>query len=450
MVLEMKQALESLKRGDLQGYRKIYDVSCEDVYCRSYLVIQKEAQATEFVQEFYTDLFGMLDEADDVSNLEKWFWQKYYQRMRKQYHALLADQVKRTSLAGCTLAEIPSALPLLHRIMLVMSDMDNFTAGEIAVIYGLDQEKVQGELEKLNKILPSLVKGQPDSVAGYLGSWKSLLIGAVRQLKSTGSDEWKGQVYVNAADAAGIQVEPALKKDETFEYFVADVDLDTVSTPKKTAPDKVQVQEEPEEDGEYDDDDEYDNDEYDDDDEYDDNDEYDDEEDDEDDEDDGRYDWDLEDDGRKMVILGVVLALVIVAVIGFFGFRLLNKDNDTSKDPVQTEEESGEAELIIKGDAPGEGDTEAQEQPEEVPEEEPEESEEPEEPETLVMQVKGSNINVRSEATTDSSVVTKVNAPEHVEVLGDPNGEWVQIRCTDQNGEEGYVKSEFLSGIAAE
>ena len=32
------------------------------------------------------------------------------------------------------------------------------------------------------------------------------------------------------------------------------------------------------------------------------------------DEDDDRYDWDLEDDNRKMVILGIVLALVIVAV----------------------------------------------------------------------------------------------------------------------------------------
>ena len=34
------------------------------------------------------------------------------------------------------------------------------------------------------------------------------------------------------------------------------------------------------------------------------------------------------------------------------------------------------------------------------------------------MEVKGSNINVRSEASTDSAVVTKVNAPEKVEVLG--------------------------------
>ena len=45
-----------------------------------------------------------------------------------------------------------------------------------------------------------------------------------------------------------------------------------------------------------------------------------DDEDDEDDEDDDddRYDWDLEDDNRKMVIIGVILALVIVCnVIGF-------------------------------------------------------------------------------------------------------------------------------------
>ena len=54
-------------------------------------------------------------------------------------------------------------------------------------------------------------------------------------------------------------------------------------------------------------------------------------------------------------------------------------------------------------------------------------------------------VNVRSEASTDSSIVTKVANGETVEVVGDASQEWVQIRCTEQDGKEGYVKSEFLT-----
>ena len=61
------------------------------------------------------------------------------------------------------------------------------------------------------------------------------------------------------------------------------------------------------------------------------------------------------------------------------------------------------------------------------------------------MKVNASSVNVRSEASTDSSIVTKVTNGETVEVVGDASQEWVQIRCTEQDGKEGYVKSEFLT-----
>ena len=71
--------------------------------------------------------------------------------------------------------------------------------------------------------------------------------------------------------------------------------------------------------------------------------------------------------------------------------------------------------------------------------------EESAEPETVTMKVSASSVNVRSEASTDSSIVTKVTSGETVEVVGDASQEWVQIRCTEQDGKEGYVKSEFLT-----
>ena len=72
----------------------------------------------------FAELFGMLGEADPAKNQEKWFWDKYYRRMRREYHKLLAaDQEKKPAGSGKAgaLSDIPGGVPRLHRIMLVMA-----------------------------------------------------------------------------------------------------------------------------------------------------------------------------------------------------------------------------------------------------------------------------------------------------------------------------------------
>jgi flagellar basal body-associated protein FliL len=244
-------------------------------------------------------------------------------------------------------------------------------------------------------------------------------------------------MFQDAASDAGIVLEPEKKKADDFEYFVADPEPIPAKSKEKAAP----VVEEPEEDDEDDDDSEYDDDE--DDEDYED-DEYDD---DEDDDEDNRYDWDLEDDGRKMVIVGIILALVIVAVAAFGISRFMNRDT-SSQEEVQTEEEDEEGTLIIKGDD-GEDSEESEEieETEEEPEEVEEEEEEPEEPETITMKVSADSSRVRSEANTNSDVVTTVTNGEQVEVLSDASEEWVQIRCIEQDNIEGYMMSQYLTSV---
>ena len=453
MVLEMRRALEQLKKGEEQGYRKLYNATYEDVYCRSLLVLQNDQQAADFMEAFYTAFLGDVDEAALPVNPEKWFWQRYYREMRKAYHHLLEGQKKGVRCQESTLAAVPAALPLLHRILLVMSYMDDFQAEEIAEIFGLPTDKVETELGKVGSLLPNLTKNQPESAAAYLTDWRVLLLGACRQILSAGQGEWIDRVYAKASKAAGILDEPVKAADD-FEYFVADVDVEPAEPKKKKAAPVVEEPEDEEDDESEDEDDDENSYDEDEDDEYDEDD--DDEDDDEDDEDDDRYDWDLEDDNRKMVILGIVLALVIVAVIGVGAYFFLNRDKGNTEQPAQTteEQEDGNAELVIKGDGDSADDSsEAENQQteetdsseEETPEEEQPAEEEPAEPETVTMKVNASSVNVRSEASTDSSIVTKVANGETVEVVGDASQEWVQIRCTEQDGKEGYVKSEFLT-----
>jgi len=444
MVLEMKRALEDLKRGDTRGYRKIFDATYEEVYCRSLLLIQKEETVIEFMEGFFSELFGMLEEADETKDKENWFWQKYYQRVRKQYHKLLTEQDKTKSPAGVrTLAKLPASFPLLHRVMLVMYHRDDFTASEISGIFGLEEGKLQEELDKMEKLLPTLTKDQPEEVSGYVGSWKTLLLGASRQIISTCSDEWVDGLYARAAKEANIATAPSHEKKDSFEYFVADADLsEGKSKGSRTAEDDEE---------EEDDDEESEDDEYDDDDEE--------EEDDEEDDDD-RYDWDLEDDGKRMILLGIVLALVIVAIVGFAAFKLLGNKNPKEQEAVSTEAEAengdeGDASLVIRGDGPDENSEgsensgESQENPEETEEapEEPAPEEQPQESDATIMKVVPKSVNVRSEANTNCSVLTTVKSGEKVEVLGDLSQEWVQIRCIEQDSKEGYVKSELLASV---
>ncbi|MCD8197781.1 MAG: SH3 domain-containing protein [Lachnospiraceae bacterium] len=430
MILERKRALAGLKEGDGQSCRQVFDATYEDVYCRTLLIMQDEVQASSFMEEFYTALFAAAGDAAGSADVEKWFWQQYYRLLRKDYHRLLETLGKGGSLKGKgALAEIPAALPLLHRILLVMSVEDGFTSDEISGIFGLAAEKVDGELSKLASLLPALAKKQQDSASAWLASWETLLAGAFFGILAASGTDWVDELFASAAKAAGVDTAGKSAKDD-FEYFVADVDL----SEEKPLREAVRTSE-PEE--EFDDED-------DEDDEGDDEDE---DDEDDDDDDDDRYDWDLEDDNRKMIILGVVLALVLVAVVAF-GVHIFTSRDSGSSD-VQTEESSeADAELVIKGE--GE-DEESEEEAEVVEEEIPEETEETEEIEeeetTVTMQANTSSLNVRSEGSTNGDVLTQLSQGEQVEVLSDTSEDWVQIRCIEQDDLEGYVMTQYLSEI---
>ena len=61
-----------------------------------------------------------------------------------------------------------------------------------------------------------------------------------------------------------------------------------------------------------------------------------------------------------------------------------------------------------------------------------------------VLQVNTDNLNIRSEATTDSSVVRKVNTGDILEILGETE-DWYHIRIND---EEGYVNAEYVVNLS--
>ena len=124
MILEMRRALEELGKGKHQGYRKLYDATYEEVYCRSLLILQSEKQAADFMETFYAALFRCVGDLAVPEKPEHWFWQKYYHEMRKEYHHLLSAQGKGQHCGKSTLAAVPAALPFLHRILLMMSFRD--------------------------------------------------------------------------------------------------------------------------------------------------------------------------------------------------------------------------------------------------------------------------------------------------------------------------------------
>lgn len=80
MVLEMKRALEDLKKGADGAYRKIYDATYEEVYCKSFLITQEEKQALSLVEDFYAGVLKEIGEALKAEDQNLWFWQQYYKK----------------------------------------------------------------------------------------------------------------------------------------------------------------------------------------------------------------------------------------------------------------------------------------------------------------------------------------------------------------------------------
>ena len=199
MVLEMKRALEDLKKGADGAYRKIYDATYEEVYCKSFLITQEEKQALSLVEDFYAGVLKEIGEALKAENQNLWFWQQYYKKIRREYQKLLSVQHKEAPGKAQNLAQILAALPLLHRVMLVMAYEDDFSAEQISAVLGLASEKIEGELEKLEKILPTLTQGQPQENAVWLAGWKTILAGADRQILGAVAADWVDVAYENAA-----------------------------------------------------------------------------------------------------------------------------------------------------------------------------------------------------------------------------------------------------------
>ena len=90
MVLEMKRALEDLKKGADGAYRKIYDATYEEVYCKSFLITQEEKQALSLVEDFYAGVLKEIGEALKAEDQNLWFWQQYYKKIRREYQKLLS------------------------------------------------------------------------------------------------------------------------------------------------------------------------------------------------------------------------------------------------------------------------------------------------------------------------------------------------------------------------
>lgn len=85
------------------------------------------------------------------------------------------------------------------------------------------------------------------------------------------------------------------------------------------------------------------------------------------------------------------------------------------------------------------------EQPAEKPSEENTDSNKPEESTEKTMKVTADILNLRSEASTNSSIVTKLKKDDELKVIeetkDDDGATWVKV---DFNGQVGFVSKEFL------
>ena len=130
-------------------------------------------------------------------------------------------------------------------------------------------------------------------------------------------------------------------------------------------------------------------------------------------------------------IAAILLVIIIIAIIGLFS-------NDTPTDLQNSATPGG---VITAPNTPpvNTATPENTATPQGTPSQEATPT--PSASEKVVKTSGGGSVNLRAQASTDSSIVTQLRSGQVITVLSESNG-WAQVRT--QDNEEGYVSSEFL------
>lgn len=161
----LKAAVEMAKRGEAEGFDRIYKETCKDVYFRARLMMGNRSEAQALVKQVYLVVFRTIQTLHDNSKMEKWLYTVLYKlgerECRKTKGLRLEEEKTAPSWEGShkpeTTAEKQKIVRLLKggykklgtagRLVCLACYYEQWPAAEASRIWKVPEEKIRGILE---------------------------------------------------------------------------------------------------------------------------------------------------------------------------------------------------------------------------------------------------------------------------------------------------------------
>lgn len=159
-----KKWIKKIKKGDQQAFKNLYDMYGEYALRTAYAITNSKDHATDIVQEAFIKVYRNIYTFDLNKPFKPWFYKillnesrRYMKMQNKQPITIeqeqLIDYVNESKSSGSydgdgNVQEVLSQLDEMHRTILTLKYMNQFTEKEIATLLDLNINTVKSRLYK--------------------------------------------------------------------------------------------------------------------------------------------------------------------------------------------------------------------------------------------------------------------------------------------------------------
>ena len=171
-----RRIIKKIKSGNQPAFKQLYDSYADYALRTTYAITRNHNHAADIVQETFIKVYRNIDQFDQKRPFKPWFYQillnesrRYMKRQNKQATAVeseeLMDYLHEQNSGQENYDNLDRALDQLsemHRTVLTLKYMNEFTEREIAQLLELNVNTVKSRLYKGRKQLKEVIGGVGD------------------------------------------------------------------------------------------------------------------------------------------------------------------------------------------------------------------------------------------------------------------------------------------------
>lgn len=171
-----RKVIKKIKKGNQQAFKKLYDSYADYALRSAYAITRNHNHSADIVQETFIKVYRNIETFDEERSFKPWFYQillnesrRYMKRQNKQATAVeseeLMDYLHEQNSEYENYDNVEQALDQLsemHRTVLTLKYMNEFTEREIAEMLELNINTVKSRLYKGRQQLKLIIGGAVD------------------------------------------------------------------------------------------------------------------------------------------------------------------------------------------------------------------------------------------------------------------------------------------------